>query len=169
MVKAAEKAKRKKGPEWSEEEQRLMWALRDAGAKGSTIATVMNQHYGRTGKNARGVPTYWNAFHRYKAMRTKVTPEDKATAKTLLGEPTVQAAAEPKRRGRKPKLDLATVDPAQLSAGARKALEDKLALQTTVRRFKLETPDASIEVAVSGKGAEVIFKKLVGSITIFGK
>lgn len=153
-----ERAPRKGGAPWTEDEQRLMWALREAGLKGPAIGGALNKHYNRSGKEARAEASVWRAFSTYKKMKSKVTAADRGIAGTITGV----AVPKHNKPGRKSAADLAAAvaDPAQLSPAAQKALEAKLAMTATVHRFKKETPTASIEVAVTGKGSEALFEKI---------
>jgi len=154
------RAVRSGGQHWTEDELRLLWALREAGLRGNEVNDALNKAGGYTGKELRTVRSVWNAASKGKKFKKLVTDGDRARAQTLLGH---KSDTPTKRAYRK------TLPEPALSPGAQKALEAKLALTATVRRFKLETPEASIEVAVSGKGAEAIFKKIVSAITILGK
>lgn len=167
------------GAAWSAEEQRLLWALRAAGLSVSLVTKALNRHYQRRGDAVRSLSAVNKAFTKFKTMKGQITQEDEMLAHNLVrgdrnapSAESVEQAPPPKRKYvHKNMLVTPPSGPhtTALSPAAQKTLEAKLALTATIRRFKLETPEASIEVAVSGRGADVIFKKIVNAITVFGK
>jgi hypothetical protein len=140
------------GVAWSEDEQRLMYALLEQGVSFAQTAEGLNVHFGHAKKRTKSAVA--NGVYRYAAAKNQITNSDKAVAKQLL---TALGGSPRKKSGPKPKV---TIPPEQLSSEARKALEAKL----VVHRFRLETPESSIEVAVHGKDAASVFDRIVKAV-----
>lgn len=153
-----------KGIAWSEQEQRLLWALKEVGARTGQLPELFNKQFANVKGYKRTPSSVSNALVAFRTVKKSITDEDRTAARMLLSGGKVTLLV-PVKRVRRSKGELATVAPETLSLAARKSLEAKL----IIHRFKLETPDSSIEVSVSGKSSDVVFKKIVGVITVFGK
>jgi len=151
---------------WSDEERQVACELVRLGVKGSRIAPFLMQRY-KTKRTPHGV---WSLTWKHKADKIPQSIRDlvkseglvaKAMAFDVMKQPTGL------RRRRKAQLAVeasvtslaAAAPPEGLSKAAQKALEAKL----VVHRFRLETPNQSIELAVSGQDAATVFARLVAA------